>query len=128
MFILQTVYPYALNDRVGDEYMVEKGSRVVGNKFIPLHGLYKRTECNNYSKMKLDNSFLKQDFIKILTSHLNHNLRDAYYFIHVSIKSFKKPFLNYVCNDAHDFLRSKAYRFPNQKWYEMTLDLIRSGI
>ena len=23
---LQTVYPYGLNDRVGDEYMVEKGS------------------------------------------------------------------------------------------------------
>ena len=26
MLTLQTVYPYGLNDRVGDEYMVEKGS------------------------------------------------------------------------------------------------------
>ena len=29
MLTLQTVYPYGLNDRVGDEYMVEKESRVV---------------------------------------------------------------------------------------------------
>ena len=26
MLTLQTVHPYGLNDRVGDEYMVEKGS------------------------------------------------------------------------------------------------------
>ena len=34
MLTLQTVYPYGLNDRVGDEYMAEKDSRVVGNKFL----------------------------------------------------------------------------------------------
>ena len=27
------VYPYGLNDRVGDEYMTEKDSRVVENNF-----------------------------------------------------------------------------------------------
>ena len=72
MLTLQTVYPYGLNDRVGDEYMAEKDSRVVGNKFLPLHRLYKRPEYN-YSKNKLDNSFLKQNFVKILTTHLDHN-------------------------------------------------------
>ena len=40
------VYPYGLNDRVGDEYMAEKDSRVVGNKFLPLHRLYKCPEYN----------------------------------------------------------------------------------
>ena len=39
MLTLQTVYPYGLNDRVGDEYMAEKDSRVAGNKFLPLHRL-----------------------------------------------------------------------------------------
>ena len=43
---LQTVYPYGLNDRVGDEYMKEKDSRLVGNKFLPLHCLYKRPVYN----------------------------------------------------------------------------------
>ena len=43
MLTLQTVYPYGLNDRVGDE---KKGSRVVGNKFLPLHRLYKRPDYN----------------------------------------------------------------------------------
>ena len=37
MLTLQTVYPYGLNDRLGDEYIAEKDSRVVGNKFLPLH-------------------------------------------------------------------------------------------
>ena len=43
---------------VGDEYMTEGDSRVVGIKFLQLHGLYKRPQYN-YSKVKLDNSFLK---------------------------------------------------------------------
>ena len=73
---LHTVYPYGLNDRVGDEYMTEKDSRVVGNKFLPLHHLYKRPEYN-YSKIKLDNFFLKQNFVKILTTDLDHNLRES---------------------------------------------------
>ena len=52
MLTFQTVDPYSLNDRVGDEYMVEKDSRVVGNKFLPLHRLHKRLEYN-YSKINL---------------------------------------------------------------------------
>ena len=44
MFILQTVYSSGLNDRVGDEDMAEKGSRVVGNKLLPLYGLHKGPE------------------------------------------------------------------------------------
>ena len=127
MSTLQTVYPYGLNDRVGDEYMTEKDSKVVGNKFLPLHRLYKRPEYN-YSKNKLDYSFLKLNFVKILTTHLDHNLKDAGYFIHVSIKSFKMSFLKYMCNDVYDFLSSEADSFPNQQWYEMTLDLVESRI
>ena len=108
---LQTVYPYGLNDRVGDEYMAEKDSRVVGNKFLPLHSLYKRPEYN-YSKNKLDNSFLKQNFVKILTTHVDHNLKDAGYFIRFSIKSFKKSFLKHrkICNVI--FLVAKQIHFP----------------
>ena len=58
MLTLHTVYPYGLDDRVGDKYMAEKEIRVVGNKFLTLHHLYKLPDYN-YSKIKLDNSFLK---------------------------------------------------------------------
>ena len=113
MLSLQTVYIYGLNDRVGDEYMEEKDSRVVGNKFLPLHRLYKAPQYN-YSKNKLDNSFLKQHF--------------GGYFIRVSIKSFKKSFLKQIRNNVYDFLSNKVDSFPNQQWYEMILDLIESRI
>ena len=70
---------------------------------------------------------MKQNFVKILITHLDHNLKDAGYFIRVSIKSFKKSFLKHVFN-VYDFLSSKSNSSPNQQWYEMTLDLIESRI
>ena len=59
LITLQTVYPYGLNDKVGDEYKA-------GN-------LYKRPKYN-YSKIKLDNSFLKQTFFKVITTNLDHDI------------------------------------------------------
>ena len=93
--------------------MTENDSRVVGNKFLLLRHSYKRPDYN-YSRIKLDNSYLKQYFAKILTTHLDHNLKDADYFFRVSIKSFRKSFLKHVSNDVYDFLGSKADSFPNQ--------------
>ena len=102
MLTLQTVYHYGLNDRMGDEYLAEKGSRVVGNKFLQLI-----VYTNVQIKIKFDNSFSKQNFLKILTTHLDHNLKDASYFVRVSIKSFKMSFLKHVCNNVYYFLGSK---------------------
>ena len=123
---LQTVYPYGLNDRVGNAYTTEKESRVAGNKSLPLQSLYQRPDYN-YSKIKLDNSFLKQNFVKILTTHLDPNLKDAGCLIRVFIESFKK-FLKHVCNDVYNFISRNVDLFPNQQRYEMTLDLIESRI
>ena len=105
----------------------EKESRLFNKKFLPLHCLYKHPNYNN-SKIKLDNSLFKQSFVKVLTTHLDHNLKDAGYFIYVSIKYFKKSFLKHVCDDVYDFHIKKADSFPNQQWYEMTLDINESRI
>ena len=50
----------------------------MSNKFLPLY--YKRLDYK-YSKIKLDNSFIKQTFVKILTTHFDHKLKDSGYFI-----------------------------------------------
>ena len=71
---------------------------------------------------------MKQNFVKIFTTYLDHKLKDPGYFIPVSIKSPKKCFLKHVCNDVYDFLSSKADSFPNHQWYEITLNLIESTI
>ena len=60
-----------------------------------------------YSKIKLDNPFLKQFFFKIISTLLDHNLKDAGYFIRVSIISFKKFFLKYVYN-VYNFLNTQS--------------------
>ena len=79
----------------------------------PLHLLYKRLDYN-YSKTKLDRYFLQQNFVKILTTHLEHNLKDVGCFIHVPNKCFKNSFLKHVRNNVYDFLSSKADSAPNQ--------------
>ena len=50
-------------DRIGDEYMAEKEKRVVNRKLLPLDHLYKLL---GYKKSKLNYSFLKQSFVKVL--------------------------------------------------------------
>ena len=50
MFTIQAAYLYGLNDRVGDEHMAKKESRVAGNKFLPLYCPYKFPDYN-YSKI-----------------------------------------------------------------------------
>ena len=71
---------------------------------------------------------MKQSFVKIFTTRLDHNLKYAGYFIRVSIKSFKKLFLEQVYIDVYNFLSSKSDSFPNQQWYKITLDVIESII
>ena len=51
--------------RVDDEYMAEKENRVVGNKFLPLHRLYKRPDYN-YSKLTLIILFWNKTLLKSL--------------------------------------------------------------
>ena len=111
MLTLQTVYPYGLNDRGADEY--------IGLLAISFYHYVIYTNAHIIITLKLNLIVLSWNFVKILTTHLDHNLKDASYFIRVSVKSFKKSFLKHVCNDVYDFLSSKADSFPNQQWYEM---------
>ena len=111
MLTLQTVYPYGLNDRGADEY--------IGLLAISFYHYVIYTNVHIIITLKLNLIVLSWNFVKILTTHLDHNLKDASYFIRVSVKSFKKSFLKHVCNDVYDFLSSKADSFPNQQWYEM---------
>ena len=62
----QAVYPYALNDRVGDEYMEKK------KKLLAISSCHYivYTNVQVIIKIKLHNSFLKQNFVKILNVFL----------------------------------------------------------
>ena len=70
----------------------------------------------------------KKILLKSLIHFLIKILKDAGYFIPVSIKSFTNLLYQNVCDHIYVFLSSKTYLFPNQQWYEMTLTLIESRI
>ena len=62
MLILQAVYPYALNDRVGDEYMEKK------EKLLAISSCHYIVYANVQViiKIKLHNTFFKQNLVKML--------------------------------------------------------------
>ena len=49
MLKLRTVYPFGLNDRIGDEYMTESGNIIISNKFPSLkrHNKHSRSRTKN---------------------------------------------------------------------------------
>ena len=59
MLTLRTVYPYGLNDRVGDEYMTNREPRIMGIKFPSLkrsinHPIRNHAKHNNEQNAKSD--------------------------------------------------------------------------
>ena len=80
MLKLRTVYPYALSDRVGDEYKKENTYVCVGNKFPPIprkHNRISRGTCH-----KKNNSLSPDEFL-IKMKH-DVNLSNVPYFYRVS--------------------------------------------
>ena len=103
MLTLQPVFSYGVNDKVGDEYIAETESRVVGNDSYH-YIVYISFQIIITLKLSLI-IFLKQSFVKIITAHLGRNSKDNGY--------FKKSFLKQVCNnEAYEHYKMFQIRFP----------------
>ena len=90
MLTLRTVYPYGLNDRIGDEYSRNK-SEQIGNRFKTL----KRNKIHpprNHLHKKSSN--IPIDFVGLLSNMLLKNLPDAMNFIRFILSHYVN--LNYI--------------------------------
>ena len=91
MHELWTIFPYGLNDRIGDEFQTDKIYINVATKFSSLPR--KHSRANNGKNHKSVALLFPKQFLIDLNHMLDINIKDAANFIRISISSMKKPYL-----------------------------------
>ena len=116
MHELRTIFPYGLNDRIGDEFKTDNKNINVTAKFSSLPR--KHIPANRGKNHKGVPLFLPQQFLNDSNCMLNTSIKDAPNFIRISISSMKKSYLKIthellskkVCDSPPDFVFSIYYR------------------
>ena len=114
MHELRKIFPYSLNDRIGDEFI---------NTLMLLLNFVKF-----WKNCKVVPLLLPQQFLNNLHHMVNANSKDAPNFIRISISSIKKSYLKIthellstkLCDSLPDFIFSI--------YYHQAIDLIESNI
>ena len=126
MHELRTIFPYGLNDKIGDEFKTDNKHINVAVKFSSLPRKYSR--ANRGKNNKGVPRLLPQQFLKDLNHMLNTSIKDTPNFIRISISSMKKSYLKTthelmsakLCDSTPDFIFSI--------YYHQAIDLIESKI
>jgi len=125
MLKLRTVYPYGLNDRVGDEWKKDDTHDTVAKRFPRLERKHAR---NSRGKNRYGNSNMNpKSFLIKLKNTLISNIKDAANFIRFTLSSIKKTDLKII----YSLLESEISNSNNSQfsqWYLMALDLITSKL
>ena len=126
MHELRTIFPYGLNDRIGDEFKTDNKHINVAAKFSSLPRKHIRA---NRGKNHKDVLLLwPQQFSNDLNHMLNTSIKDAPNFISISISSMKKSYLKIT----HELLITKLCHSPPDFifyiYYHRAIDLIESKI
>ena len=126
MHELRTIFPYGLNDRIGDEFKTDNKHINVAAKFSSLPRKYSR--ANRGKNHKGVPRLLPQQLVKDLIQTLNTGIKDAPNFIRISISSMKKSYMKMT----HQLLSTKLCDSPPDFifsiYYHQDIDLIESKI
>ena len=125
MHELRTVFPYGLNDRVGDEYKTNNTHINVANRFSALPRKHIRV---NRGVRKGTPRMLPNVFIQDLMQKLTTNISDVPNFIRVCLSNMKKANLRIVHQQINDKLSSTPSDFPFKQYFLQVLDTIESKL
>ena len=126
MLKLRTVYPYGLNDRIGDEYMVEKDCCDIFSKFPPLNRL--KEQYKICTKTSSSSPFIVDNFIYIISESLRSSLPNTMNLIRVLLMSLKKAQCRILFDRISEFLSEKSETFRYTQYFAATLDILKSNI
>mgnify|MGYP001792462320 CR=1 FL=1 len=119
MLKLRTVYPYGLNDRVGNEYRSSLTS-AIALRFPKLERKHERTaRVRNSRNINSD-----VDVILEMSSILHGDIQNAMNSIRVLLESKTKKVLKTFVTAINDFLERQTDNFPFLSWYLAALDII----
>ena len=122
MLTLRTVFPYGLNDRIGDEFKTEESHFAIASRFTTL-----KRSCPRIARGKArkgQNRLTCNTFLQALKNHFSTSLHDALNYIRVSISSMNKSMLKQLADIVNDELLDQPADFKFTQWYSAILDLI----
>ena len=119
MLKLRTVFPFGLNEKVGDDWK-QNDSTPVSSKFPKLHRSLRVSRG-----IKLKNK-KHQSFFNTLDDLLKHNLKEAMNYIRVFLFSASKKVIKSIyCELAEKIITSSEL---HHQWYKAATDIITSCI
>ena len=126
MLKLRTVFPFGLNDRVGDEYMTNRDHCNVSSKFPSLKRTSERLKVR--TKHPISSNTILDHFIYIINESFHTNLRNTRNLIRVLLSSLKKSSCRILVDRINDFLYDKHDSFPYFHYFHAALDILQSKI
>ena len=121
---LRTVFPYGLNDRVGDEYKSSDHEGLIGKKFPPLSRKHQRFARGSHNTK---NNCNPKEFVKKFLHNLKHDLPNILNFSRVSLLSMNKSSLKQIVIVLNEQMNNKDNENKLQ-WITAALDIIESKI
>ena len=126
MLELRTVYPFGLNDRIGDEWMTENTHSSVFTRFPTLPRRFERV--NRGTNHKGNNNNTVAGFLENLDHILKESLSNASNYIRITLSSMKRSSLRDIhtilSNNITDNNSSNLY----DQYYLQALDIIESKL
>ena len=132
MLSLRTVYPYGLNEKIGETGELNRlrleEDGIIGKKFPKLPRVNNRvatTQGNN----KIDySSFDHQQFSNSLIEKLQQYIKNAPYFIRVALFSMHKKQLIELANKFRELLENQGEDYMCIQWCLMAIDIINTRL
>ena len=126
MLKLRTVYPYGLNDRIGDEYKSHDTHIIVGKRFPPLKRTFPRE--NRGSLRKGNHSLTPNMFYDNLQNMFHRDIKKVPNFIRTSLTNMKKSSLRSIHEKLNMELNNKPSDFDFTQYYLLALDIIETKL
>ena len=125
MLKLRTVYPFGLNERIGDEFKSEDKVSLISPKFPRLDRQFVRgTQGNHLNKKK---SISAESFLDQLHNVLTSDIKEAMNFLRTSLYSLNKKVLKNIFVLTEDLILNVESN-PFGQWYLAMHDIIVSKL
>ena len=126
MLKLRTVFPYGLNDRIGNECMTNKGNSIICHNFPSLKRHKKHSRVR--TKSKISHDLVVDHFPYIVMESIKTNRRNTMNLIRVLLSSLNKSSYKKLGDIITDFLLDKNENFLYSQYFLTALDIISGHV
>ena len=119
------MYPFGLNDKVGDEFSIQRNKKLVARQFPKLARTFPRkSKGNGKNSPKLEPG----TFLNIIDHLLQTSLPDVMNYIRVTVDSLKKSTLKKIVVLIQDTILADDKNQHFVQWYLAIIDAIESKL